>query len=596
MIIAAACMLVYIVGELLSPWPLKLVVDNILLQKPYSPHLQFIGDWLGTDRGRAIIAISSTILLLAWVRGMALYVQTYLTSQIGYELVYCLRRELFHHLQTLSLRFHARSRSGELITKVTGDTKALRNIFGSAALSFPTYVVILLGMSAIMFAVNWQLSLAVFATLPPLSFFLFRRLSILKRAAQCERVNEGRMASRVSDALQSMTLLQTFGREKYEDERFDCENTQALTESVRTARTEAAAMRAVEIVSAVGQFLVVMIGAFQVQQGRMTPGDILIFTSYVTKVFKPVDNLVKLLAKVTSASVSVRRIAEVLEQEPELQDRLDAIDISGLRGEIVFEDVSFDYGDGKHVIRNISFSLVPGQRMALVGASGAGKSTIAALIPRLFDPQQGIVRIDGVDVRHYRRESLRRQIGVVLQDQFISGASIRDNILYGDLNASELAVIEAAKAAGAHDFVVALEHGYDTVLGERGVTLSGGQRQRLALARAFIRRSPILILDEPMTGLDVRSEDVVTQALDRLMASRTSLLITHDLSLASRMDWILMLENGQIVEQGTHEDLIAGAGPYARLYTHQKLRTAAKSVGAASGTAVSAGTSITGDI
>jgi ATP-binding cassette subfamily B protein/subfamily B ATP-binding cassette protein MsbA len=329
---------------------------------------------------------------------------------------------------------------------------------------------------------------------------------------------------------------------------------------------EAAAMRAVEIVSSVGQFLVVVIGATQVLRGQMTPGDILIFSSYVTKVFKPVDNLVKLMAKLMAASVSVQRIGELLEVEPGIKDHPNAIDVKEPRGEISFENVSFDYGDGKHVIQDVSFQILPGQCVALVGASGAGKSTIAALIPRLFDPQLGTVRIDGVDIREYRRDSLRRQIGVVLQDHFLVGAAIRDNIRCGDLNATDEEIIRATRAAEAHEFIMAMENGYDTILGERGVTLSGGQKQRLALARAFIRRSPILILDEPMTGLDVRNEAAVKLALQRLMSERTCLLITHDLHLAASVDRILVLDRGRIVEQGSHDELMTHGGPYAKLF------------------------------
>jgi ABC-type multidrug transport system fused ATPase/permease subunit len=360
--------------------------------------------------------------------------------------------------------------------------------------------------------------------------------------------------------------VQAFGRERYEEERFETETGQTLEESVRTARMEASATRIVEIITAIGTWAVILVGSLQVLEGRMTPGDILIFVSYVTNLYKPIRGLAKLSFKASKAMVSAERIAEILEIEPEIQDDAQAVDASGLKGEIVFEDVSFDYGNGKSVLNKVSFAISPGQTVALVGPSGTGKSTIANLLLRFYDPKQGRILIDGTDIREYTLASLREQIAVVLQESVLFCTTIKENIAYGKLDATAEEIIAATEAANAHDFILELEHGYDTVIGERGDTLSGGQRQRIAIARALIRNAPILILDEPMRGLDVESEVTVREALKRLMAGKTCLLITHDLQAVAQADLVLLLDEGRIVERGGHSELLASSRQYRQLY------------------------------
>jgi ATP-binding cassette subfamily B protein/subfamily B ATP-binding cassette protein MsbA len=309
----------------------------------------------------------------------------------------------------------------------------------------------------------------------------------------------------------------------------------------------------------------VLFGALQVLGGGMLPGELVLVVAYLGNVYKPLKGLARLSSDVSRAVASADRISEVLNIEPEIQDRPDAIDAGPLAGEIVFRDVSFDYGDGKDVLRDVSFHVAPGQRLALVGASGAGKSTIVSLILRLYEPQEGAVLVDGVDVRQYRRESLRRQIAIVLQQSILFGATVRENIAYGNPEASLDEIVAAARAANADEFISGLEDGYDTVLGERGATLSGGQRQRIAIARALIRNASILILDEPMTGLDVESEAKVREALGRLMAGKTCVMITHDLPSIADADLVLMLEDGKVVDRGSPAELLGKSGRYRRL-------------------------------
>jgi ATP-binding cassette, subfamily B, bacterial len=360
--------------------------------------------------------------------------------------------------------------------------------------------------------------------------------------------------------------VQAFGREGHEQERFEAESTEHLEESMRNARIEAAATRTVVVIGALGTAAVVLFGALQVLAGRMTPGDLLIFTSYTQSMYRPVRNLARLSNKYSKASVSAERIGEILEVEPEITDAPDAIEAFNLKGEVVFDGVSFDYGDGKDVLEDVSFAVRPGQRAALLGASGAGKSTLVSLILRLYESQKGAIYIDGVDIKDYKRKSLRRQIAIVLQDSVLFGTSIRENIAYGRLDATMEEIVAAARAANAHDFIVELEDGYETVIGERGATLSGGQRQRIAIARAIIRDARILILDEPMTGLDIESEAKIQEALDRLMAGKTCFLITHDLRAVTEADPVLFLKEGKIVQRGTHADLMSRSTYYRQLH------------------------------
>ena len=374
------------------------------------------------------------------------------------------------------------------------------------------------------------------------------------------------MANQISEVLATVLLVQSFGRERYEEERFEAESSEYLEASIRDARIEAMATRAVEITTAIGTWAVVLYGSLQVLQGQMTLGGILIFISYLHSLYRPIRNLAKLSTRFSRAMVSAGRIAEVLEVEPEIKDHPHAIEASNLRGEILFENVSFDYGDGKSGLKNVSVAVSPGQQVALVGASGAGKTTLVSLILRLYDPQEGSISIDGVNIKNYRRESLRRQIGIVLQDSLLLGATIKENIAYGKVDASLKEIVAAAKAANAHDFILQLEDEYDTVVGERGETLSGGEQRRIAIARAIIRDTPILILDEPMTGLDVESEAKVREALNHLMVERTCLLITHDLRAVADADLVLIMEEGRIVEQGRHDDLMARSQHYRQLY------------------------------
>ena len=565
--VACLCTLGLTLTDLLRPWPLKIIFDNILLNKPLPSYLTFLDGIFQDGKTISLVAISLTIILITLLKSFFAYSQLYLTSRVGYKLAHSFRTELFIHLQSLSISYHKRTQAGELLTKVTSDTNKLRDVLTDIALPFTTELLTLVGMLIIMSALDWKLSLIAFATFPALVWLSFYRYRTIKDSAKRQRKAEGKIASRLSEILNSVVVVQAFGQERYEEERFENQSIQTLKQSIRTARLEAAAARGVDIIGAVGTWAVILLGSLQALKGHITPGTVLILASYMHSLHGPIRHLSKLSSKFSKSAVSAQRIAEVLEVEPEIQDRPNAIKASRLKGEIVFEDVSFGYTDGNDVLKNVSFALRPGQHVALLGPSGSGKSTLASLMLRFYDPHKGTVRVDGVDVRDYQLESLRGEIGVVLQESILFGATIKENIAYGKPGATMEEIVASAKAANAHNFIVGLENGYDTVIGERGGTLSGGQRQRVAIARTFIRNVPILILDEPMTGLDVESEESVREALQRLMVGKTCLLITHDLRTVVEADLILILEDGRIVEQGVHKDLLINSPRYVDLFS-----------------------------
>ncbi|MFZ2650303.1 MAG: ABC transporter ATP-binding protein [Burkholderiaceae bacterium] len=554
-----------VLAELLAPWPLKIIIDHVLLAKPLPDKLAPLGVLLEWGSWPGLVALASAIAAVALASSTFAYLQLYNSARVGQRITWRLRGELFAHLQRLSLAFHRSSRTGELLNKVAGDTNLLRDMFAEWALTFVRNGLTLMAMLVVMFLLNWQLAVAVATTLPPLLLTIQWLNRSVRDAARVQRRQEGQMASRLNEVLSSMALVQAFGRGQLEETRFQAEIEANYENGIRSARSTGAVVTAIAVISAVGTAITVLLGASEVLAGRLTPGELLIFLAYVGSLYKPVRDLGRLSTKFARASVSAQRVAEILAIEPDIEDAPDAIEWKNPAGEIVFENVSFGYTPDKPVLSEVSLRIAAGERVALVGSSGAGKSTLINLLLRLYEPTQGRILIDGIDLRRYSRESVRRQVGIVLQDNMLFAVSVRENIAYGRPDAPFEAVEAAARHARAHEFIVDLPQAYDTELVERGASLSGGQRQRLCLARALVKEPAILVLDEPTASVDAVSARLIHEAVARVHRNRTLIVIAHDYSEMARYDRVVVLQGGRLVESGSHAALLRSRGAYLAL-------------------------------
>ncbi len=563
---AFVCVLASTALTLAAPWPLKLLFDHVLLAKPVPPELKWLDAVVQPGSNGSLVWLALTVIVLAVLSAAFTYFQLLMTSRIGLDIVHRLRSALFDQLQSMSLSFHAQTQSGELLSKLVSDTNTLRDVYSEYLVSVITHILTIIGICVVMFMIDSQLAMLVLLTFPLLFYALLAILRTVRISARRQRQQESLLVSRLSEVLGAMPLVQAFGREAFESERFTASSARSKQESIRTAQAEAAAARLVEVARAFGTALMIVLGGMQVLRGRISPGDFLVFSTYIVNLYKPIRVLARLSSRLFKASASAERVRAILEQVPEIQDRPNAVVASVLRGDIEFRDICFAYEGASPVLHHVSFEVLAGQHVALVGSSGAGKSTIVNLLLRFHDASSGSVRIDGIDVRDYDRQSLRSQVGVVLQDSLLFGATIAENIAYGKVGATSAEIQHASQMALAHDFIVALPDGYQTILGENGARLSGGQRQRLCLARALIRDPAILIMDEPTSALGFDTEAEIRARLRQLRRGRTTVIIAHQLQTVMDADLILVLKDGCIVEHGTHEQLVRHRGHYCDLF------------------------------
>ncbi len=566
MSLALAAVLGETVTDLLEPWPLKIVVDNLLQSKPLPSWLAGIVSHLGQDKLAVLNFAVVSVAVIAIIGAISSYTEKYLTTSVGQWVMHDLRRTLYQHIHHLSLAEHDEKRTGDLISRVTSDIEAVQDFIATALLGILVDALTIAGMVAWMFYHNARFALIALSIVPALFLVVFFFTKRIKKASRAVRQKEGELANIVQEVFTSIRVVKAFAREDYEQERFEKQSLENVDTALQARSLKARLSPTVEVLAAVGTCLVLGYGARMALAGQLSPGDLILYLAYLSKMYKPMRDLSKMGDTISKATVSYERIQEVLNAVSRVRDLPRARRAPAFKGRVEFDRVSFSYSPDNPILKDMSFQIEPGQVAAFVGPSGAGKSTIMSLIPRFYDPTSGQVKVDGSDIRGYKLRSIREQMSFVLQDTVLFRVPIWQNIAYGKPEAQRAEIMRAAELANAHEFIEKMPDGYDTMVGERGVSLSGGQRQRIAIARAIIRNTPILLLDEPTSGLDAESEQAVFEALGRLMEGKTSIVIAHHLATIQKADVIFVVKDFQLAERGTHAELLAAGGIYAELY------------------------------
>lgn len=560
LIFAMFCTIMAAAGNLYIPWIIKDMIDEVLADK----------------NGTMLNWIAASIIAIFVVRGLFWYGQNYLMSYVGQSVIIDIRAAVFKKLQRLSVSFYDKNKTGTIMSYVTNDVNALQSAMVENTIEMITEGFILIGSVVAMIYLDWRLTLFTVCTFPVVLWFMeFFGKKIRKTGGRIQECTAD-ITSVLQESVASARVIKSFVREDYEVDRFDVENRANFRANMKNAQLMATLTPVVELVAAIGVTMIIWYGGNNVINGTITAGSLVAFLTYAVNISNPIKRLTRVIGNIQKALAAAQRVFMIIDMPEEIAESRDAKQLPEVSGKVEFQNVSFAYDDKGNVITDLSFSVKPGEVIAIVGPSGAGKSTIANLLPRFYDVNKGDIKIDGHSVREVTLDSLREQVGIVPQETMLFNGSVYNNILYGRLDATKEEIEAAAKAANAHDFIMQLTDGYETKLGDRGVNLSGGQRQRIAIARAILKNPRILVLDEATSALDTESERVVQEALDRLMVGRTSFVIAHRLSTVKNADKILVLEKGNLVESGTHDELLALDGLYAHLYKIQYRNKEAK--------------------
>ena len=550
---AGICTIIAAGGTAYLPFVIKDMVDQVLSEKNTT-----MLNW-----------IVLSIVVVFVIRGIAYYGQSYLMNYVGQRVIIDIRKAVFEKLQRLSMSFYDKHKTGTIMSYVTNDVSALQSAMVDNVVEMITETVILVASIVMMIYLDWKLFLVTFATFPVVLFFIDSFGKRIRKSGSRIQEAAADITSVLQEVASSPRVIKSFVREGYEVERFDKENMNNFRANMKYAQLSSTLTPTIEFVAAVGVSIILWYGGNSVINGSITAGSLVAFLTYAVNISNPIKRLSRVIGNIQKALAAAQRVFDVLDLPEVIKNAPDAKALPKVKGDVRFNDVSFAYNENEEVLSHVSFEVKPGEMIAFVGPSGAGKSTVASLLPRFYDATNGSITIDGQDIRKVTLDSLREQVGIVPQETVLFNGSVYDNILYGRLDATREEVEAAAKAANAHDFIMQLPNGYETMLGDRGMNISGGQRQRISIARAILKNPQILILDEATSALDTESERVVQEALDRLMVGRTSFVIAHRLSTIKNADKIMVLENGQLIEQGNHDELMAMDGLYAHLYKIQ---------------------------
>jgi ABC-type multidrug transport system fused ATPase/permease subunit len=569
--IILVCMLAETAMSLAGPWPLKIIIDNVVGSNrlPYwlARSLEHV---LGGSSKMHIAALAAmSAVAFAAIGALASYVDNYYTESVGQWVAHDLRMRTYHHLQRLSLRYYDTHRVGSLLSTMMTDIGTIQSFASSATLGILVDLFTIVGMLGLMFWLNWNFGLLAVSVTPVLLILVSRFKKAVKAATKQVRTNQSEIVTVVQQGLESERVVKAFGRQDLEESKLEKVSRETVDSALKARRIKALLSPLMSVLVAACVAVVLWRGASMILSGALTAGVLTILVSYLNKFFKPVQDLAKMTNSIAQTAVGVERIQAILQADTVLPERPDAREPEPPRGQIVFDHVAFGYDPEAPVLRDVSFTIQPGQIVGIVGPTGSGKSTVVSLIPRFYDPTGGKVMMDGVDIREYKVQGLRKYIGFVLQDTVLFYGSVSENIAYGQPGATQEEIIDAARVANADEFIRRMPHGYETLVGDRGLSLSGGQRQRVGIARAIIRAGPILILDEPTSALDAESELEVMGALERLMRGRTVITIAHRLSTIRDADNIIVLKGGVVAEEGSHEQLLARGGVYADLHRAQ---------------------------
>jgi len=548
-----SCAFIIAAMDLVFPLVVGLVIDDVLPSRNFS----------------LLLYISAGLLVLYILRALLQYIVDYWGHVLGVYMEFDMRRDLFDHIQKLSFRYFDNTKTGHIMSRLVNDLNEIAEMAHHAPEDLFVAMVTLGGSFAIMLTINWQLALLTFCLIPVMLLYAIKKNRKMQAAFRETRLKVADINARVEDSISGVRVVKAFTNEPYEKEKFKTENSNFRQAKQNAYHVMALFFSGINFFSNLINLVVITFGGLMVYRGTLTLGILVTFLLYVNMFMQPIRKITILVETYQRGMAGFRRFYETLEIKPDITDKKDAIDAEVLKGNISFNSVTFNYNQNRSILENINLGIAKGENIAIVGPSGGGKTTLCNLIPRFYEVEKGSITIDGIDIRNFTQQSLRKNIGIVQQDVFLFSGSVRENIAYGKLNTSDEEIISAAKDASAHEFIMSLENGYDTYIGERGVLLSGGQKQRISIARIFLKDPSILILDEATSALDSETEAVIQKALEDLMQNRTALVIAHRLSTIKKANRIIVLTDEGIVETGSHDDLITFNGHYSRLYLSQ---------------------------